>query len=991
MGSGDGDVDDSFPPQPNPTLREDVIREFQAFIDDRRWVYKACAVCGQKRFPHELTRTELKDNDDIPHHMEPVSYDFEFSGMYSTNELADLDICGTCSSALSSNYQYYGHERLPTDIRSMFERATAHELQLVSYICPAAKGGHPGALQRFTKGNVAIIPQDVAEMTKLLPPTAADLQYSMCVMFIGGQEPTIETIKKFHPVLVSKNRVEKMAKFLLANNKNYVDLGMQYSAANLTDLCDTPYFSGDMGITKAVEIQHIARRQDVAAATNSSYAEHGTAPTYSSEDLLMETVGYTSANESATTRSEEKSRALEWCLDHKPYLSVRGGTTLFPDRDPRMLSFVFPHLDPYGHQAISFERQLRNLLLRFDAPFAQDANFAYVGWNIIQKADNSAAVQFSIKEKTSEALVEEIIKSADVFRQMNANTRQEKRAISLRGSNGYKLRLRNEIRALLKTHGCPALYLLHVLAGGNAADFPLLSALERARQVADNPAAASVLRYGDKRPGLFGHCEAYYGTVEAQGRGYYSPQAVRQRLEGDATFQDRVFTWLESIVHCHLPGMVHALDGDPSFILKPAYTTNLDPRALDGPTLTDEMTDGERLAFEHNFSLFVRDLAIACNWHEHRDTCFKYLKPGEPRDSAHCRMRITGEVRSITELDPDTSAILLKRLHPWINNYNDVVMFLLKCSGEAAKALVHYVTDYITKASLATHLGLEAICAVIEKAGIGQAGKSDSPEYVKTKSLMIKIVNAIMARQELSHPQVMSYLVGGGDHYTSHMFRPLMWGPLDRYIRQQSPGSGDAVFDEDDTVDDEVGGPESDKEDERVVLTVRKKSVVATSFLLDYRLRGEGMSDLSAWDHCAAVERLTKGKEQARLDHLEWEDKSSKASPRVPFLNDTHPLFSTHLSRLRTSKFVPVVLGPTLPRSDRTSEERELWCRAMLILFKPWRCLGDLKDPQQQWSDAFALHEFPEHLKKGTSWIHWSAHRLCNMQEVVQTWNWQKD
>ncbi|KAF8550781.1 hypothetical protein OG21DRAFT_1478399 [Imleria badia] len=81
-------------------------------------------------------------------------------------------------------------------------------------------------------------------------------------------------------------------------------------------------------------------------------------------------------------------------------------------------------------------------------------------------------------------------------------------------------------------------------------------------------------------------------------------------------------------------------------------------------------------------------------------------------------------------------------------------MFLLQCnmdikyigSGPAAKALVFYITDYITKSSLSVHAGLDA------------------------KHLFVKLVNALMARQELSHQQVMSYIVGGGDHYKSHTF-----------------------------------------------------------------------------------------------------------------------------------------------------------------------------------------------------------------------------
>ncbi|KAJ7084457.1 hypothetical protein B0H15DRAFT_923743 [Mycena belliarum] len=80
-------------------------------------------------------------------------------------------------------------------------------------------------------------------------------------------------------------------------------------------------------------------------------------------------------------------------------------------------------------------------------------------------------------------------------------------------------------------------------------------------------------------------------------------------------------------------------------------------------------------------------------------------------------MRIDGTVNPLTRIDPETESIILRRLHPRINNYNELVIFLLRCnmdikyvgSGEAAKALVYYVTDYITKGTLSTHVGLAAV------------------------------------------------------------------------------------------------------------------------------------------------------------------------------------------------------------------------------------------------------------------------------------------
>lgn len=40
----------------------------------------------------------------------------------------------------------------------------------------------------------------------------------------------------------------------------------------------------------------------------------------------------------------------------------------------------------------------------------------------------------------------------------------------------------------------------------------------------------------------------------------------------------------------------------------------------------------------------------------------------------------------------------------------------------------------------------------------------------KDRTLITKSVNAMMGKQEMSHQQVMSYLVSGGDHYSSHVF-----------------------------------------------------------------------------------------------------------------------------------------------------------------------------------------------------------------------------
>ncbi|KAJ7927863.1 hypothetical protein B0H13DRAFT_1569799, partial [Mycena leptocephala] len=53
-----------------------------------------------------------------------------------------------------------------------------------------------------------------------------------------------------------------------------------------------------------------------------------------------------------------------------------------------------------------------------------------------------------------------------------------------------------------------------------------------------------------------------------------------------------------------------------------------------------------------------------------------------------------------------------------------------------------------------------------------------------------------------------------------------------------------------------------------------------------------------------------------------------------------------------------VLLGDKLPRPDRGAAEKDKWCRAMMILFKPWRELRDLKNVGETWSAAFERTQF---------------------------------
>ncbi|KZV60252.1 hypothetical protein PENSPDRAFT_678813 [Peniophora sp. CONT] len=231
----------------------------------------------------------------------------------------------------------------------------------------------------------------------------------MCVIFIGGTEPTWENITELHPVLVSRSRVQQLA----------AD-GVRFSQMNLDALCPRERFRGDKG---------------------------GKAPGV--EKQRDDTAGFAQENESWVGRDPMSRLAVQWCRQYKPQL--------FSERDHRLLSYLFPHLDPWGiggfnnplrkpENRISMRRQLRNMLRLWDGPFEHD----------LQKLENSRAAMFSVKETLYKDAMPSTLVERRILQMVN-----KLKAISrdLPGSNAGRLRMRNEIRALLKTHGCPALFI----------------------------------------------------------------------------------------------------------------------------------------------------------------------------------------------------------------------------------------------------------------------------------------------------------------------------------------------------------------------------------------------------------------------------------------------------------------------------------------------------------------------------------------------------
>ncbi|KAG2744810.1 hypothetical protein P692DRAFT_201841410 [Suillus brevipes Sb2] len=940
-----------------------------------------CAVCAHNLCAKDLrcvavekVPLDLLQNDCLPEHTLPQTYDFELCcRAILCWSLDEVYMCCSCHSALIcksphqpvnslANFQYYGHQRLPVHVREAFSSASIYDLMLVSR-ARASQVTHyytykpsltlfwssEEASQRYNKGNVAVRPQHATELSNLLPPNHDELQDAMCVIFSGQKE--------IPPILVTKSRVKILIDFLIESNFWYQHSGMVYSQANMDALFDEVDREADVSLPRALAMCHLPTGGQ--ASTEEGFSDRYVEDTHSGpvqiSDIVMESVGYTEGDHSAQSREKMKLHALAHVLDRKKFLLSRTGSKFVADDDPGLMSYLFPHLDPWSiggfnhsgrtvQQHISMKAQVRNLLRQDDSPFRHDPHFAFICWNMIQKREISTNTTFRISSSLQRNLANELRDIAPSLTTL-ANkwnnsvdekpcTTQEKRAArilrrlqastkSLRGSVGYKLCRRNEIRT-------PALFVTlnpHDLTSSIEADiWSVMSAFERSKMIASRPDAAAIafdlqirafidiiLKY-KHGPGVFGHCKAYYGMVEAQGRGtLHCHMLLPQVLHG---FQAKMFDWLESIISCELLNDV-------------------------GCTLP-QIAELDEASFEYEFREFLTRLAIECNWHN--------IRMSEKRGDENCRMRMDGSLKDVTTID-------LRRWRARINNYTDLILFLLQSntdtqfigSGEAAKAAVFYITEYITKNNLPMHVGLQALDYATKMHEQHFAASEDDSTERKNQNLITK--------SEISHQQVMSYLVGGGDYYTSHTFETLKWYEFVRAAERIDQGMECTEIN--DTLSEH---DESSLEEEEVTVNVMFNAVEFTSQMEDYALRPtteREFEDLCLWEFAESTikERDTEDSDNHGLIAVRPKKRGKKKLLRARFA-DEHSQHQSHRLRMRGKPVVPVLLGDAIPRPDGAEEDHEKYCRCMMVLFKPWRDLRLLKGDHATWIAAFEEETF---------------------------------
>ncbi|CAF4095943.1 unnamed protein product [Rotaria magnacalcarata] len=526
------------------------------------------------------------------------------------------------------------------------------------------------------------------------------------------------------------------------------------------------------------------------------------------------------------------------------YVIPRSNMPVNDCANPEFLLGLFPTLFPYVCGApydstrpspASLNQHIRYLLAYEDQRFEKHHSFMFVLFNIMQRRqacwnaslmasrpyfqDTATDLQTLTSKEIEAALISATSQTFSLITNPRVNMLMKRIRMvggNVMGSAYSRASLRNQIHALIFNQGLPSIFMtinpadIHsrvaLYFAGVDLDLDTIlpekipSTYERAQIIASHPCMVE--------KGVLGPIKVYFGTVENQGRGSLhlhvlmwldhdlTPSQLKESVKNEE-FRNGLLGYLEDIIKQDLskfdfdtsetdvPERQHTdliSNNECAISTTEINTTKLIPSIM--PTPKPSMPN-----FALHFKNDIVQLVNSNNIHKHTITCYKYSKKDE---NPTCRMRMPRRIENVSSINIESDEIKLKRLHETINNFNEYIISACRSnmdikyifSGSDAKALVYYITDYVTKSNLSFHdtfsLVLKAIQS-LEKQKLNIDAAVNAEE--KSRRLVLRCYNTLASQQELSGVQVGSYLMGWPDHHTTHEFVNLFLIGIENYLQ----------------------------------------------------------------------------------------------------------------------------------------------------------------------------------------------------------------
>lgn len=604
--------------------------------------------------------------------------------------------------------------------------------------------------------------------------------------------------------------------------------------------------------------------------------------------------------------------------------------------------------------AIGLENHVRHMLALADKQFQQHYSFMFVVFSVLQRRKlllhtslrvnrgnfHSWAQHFTcVSTEAINSLAERMSSGS----QPSPVTEDERLALELMkevkaissnvpGLPDSRLTMRNEIRANILSLGVPSFFITVNPADvynpivkflmGNDIDIDNLlpdqipTYWDQASIIAHNPCIgteffdiyinafiSAILCYDanqqSTQSGILGVTKAYYGCAETQGRGSLhchmvvwvhgglTADEILNRAISDHGWRDRLANFLDDTVCSVVPA-----DPDSSMSVQSCHHHSCAVRGID--VVTESLSKDTLKAQLKD----LRNVVTQSQCPSHMSTCYKYHRSGQVKS---CRFNLDeNNVQPKTFFNEATVTLVMRHLNGMVNNFCPTITEALRCnsdikfmaSGDAAKSIIFYITDYITKTGNKFHVSFSALEVALKK--LGDYNLDDADIELRAKKMLQKCVYAILSHQELSGQQVAAYPKGYGDHYSSHKYRNLHWTSFERSVEVDDPSpecypqnastpecyprnASTAEGDDHTTGSEEINDPEDNEipdntitddatspavnegEDDDVTIAVVNGGTViqCSSQVHDYRFRAFSLSHLSVWQFISCVDKVT--------------------------------------------------------------------------------------------------------------------------------------
>ena len=522
--------------------------------------------------------------------------------------------------------------------------------------------------------------------------------------------------------------------------------------------------------------------------------------------------------------------------------NAEGRNSLGTPENPNHLLGSFPCLFPYGQGGFEVERKLavsydahtRWCLRYADRRFRLDLHFIFQVFGVRQKRQicASAALQISKDtfrhyENAIQNLKPEDLAAAGVEEQAGKEfshpvIRSLRRHLSsvrarVMGTDESRVKIRSRIWGMCMMKNPPSIWLtinpadtqdpIAQVLTGREIDLDRFDALDEqpsAAAVASDPFASAgffhlmvtavlqcllgIRAFHDgksvqRERGIFGLVDGYVGTVEAQGRGTLHLHMVLW-LTGSVTssqmknlllsehFRNRVKDFIHANIKADIPGYIGSQVLTIPKQKNVAFSRPVDPRK-DG-------YDIHRLEKE-------KSMARTVQVHQCGIGCMKVSKTG-----LACKRRAPFVLSNSDWVNEDGQCGP-KRTYGYMNNWCPPILQCIRANhdiklisnGTETKDIAWYITVYVGKKRKRSSNTSALLANTLAFHHHDENGTADLK--LLNKKLIQRCANTLSRQQELSAPEVVSYLMGWGDRYESHHFVTIHWYSVSSLLRRAYP------------------------------------------------------------------------------------------------------------------------------------------------------------------------------------------------------------